>query len=336
MRKPLIYLITAVMTVAFYGCGQKDDGAAQDVTTEDDKGEGNATVNTPLTDFGSRTFQGLKGGLYPNGENVRPKAHNDAGLAIANSIKINPLNTKGETDATNGKIVWLSIGMSNTTQETTKFIELMGTFSERNPKLEVVDGAFSGQAINEINNASAPYWSDIVTQRLTPKGLTPAQVQIVWFKLAEVRPTDTVFTTYTRGLAEKYLSAMQIVKTKFPNVKMAYLSSRIYGGYATTNLNPEPFAWYTGWANKFLIENQLNGDPRAAYTGAGAKIPWLSWGPYLWAYGTTPNAQGISWVQSDMESKDGTHPSPSGEQKVAEALIKFFSTDETAKPWFLK
>jgi len=86
-----------------------------------------------------------------------------------------------------------------------------------------------------------------------------------------------------------------------------------------------------------LIEEQIKGDPRLAYAGKGkdAKVPWLSWGPYLWSNGKTPNAQGVSWVESDFAA-DGTHPGGSGRQKVAEALIKFFSTDETAVPWFLK
>jgi len=243
--------------------------------------EGDENINnpknyylTPLTDFGNGSYQGIKGGLYPNGENERPKAHNEVGLAIVESMK--PLDRNGNVDEINGKIVWLSIGMSNTTQETSRFLELMKSYPDKNPMLELVDGAFGGQAIN------------------------------------------------------------QIVKKKFPNVRIAYLSSRIYGGYAKTGLNPEPFAWYTGWANKLLIEDQINGDPRLTYKGADAKSPWLSWGPYFWANGTTPNAQGFSWLESDMRDDDGTHPGPGARQKVAEGLIKFFETDETAVPWFLK
>ena len=288
---------------------------------------------TPLTDFGNRTYQGVQGGLYPNGENVRPQAHTDAGVLIANSIK--PLDRNGKVDEKNGKIVWVSIGMSNTTQETQRFLELMQNYPDKNPKLELVDGAFGRHAINEINDTDAPYWNDIAKQRLEPKGLSPEQVQIVWFKLAEITPSDTTFVTYTHALKEKYLSAMQILKQKFPNAKIAYLSSRIYGGYSTGLLNPEPFAWYTGWANKLLIEDQINGDPRLAYKGNEAKIPWLSWGPYLWSNGETPNSQGISWFRTDIDG-GGTHPNATGRQKVAEALIKFFSTDETSVPWFLK
>ena len=291
------------------------------------------TILTPLTDFGNKRYQGVKGGLYPNGENVRPKAHNEAGLAIAKSIK--PLDRNGKVDEKNGKIVWMSVGMSNTTQSSQRFLELMSRYPNKNPVLELVDGAFGGQEINRTKDADAPYWENIVSQRLEPRGLTPEQVQIVWFKQAEARPSDTTFLTYTKELKEKYLTAIYIVKKKFPNVKIVYLSSRIYGGYAKSTLNPEPFAWYTGWANKFLIEDQINGDPRLAYTGKNAKAPWLSWGPYFWANGTTPNAQGFSWVESDM-AEDGTHPGTTARQKVAEGLIKFFETDETAVPWFLR
>jgi hypothetical protein len=34
--------------------------------------------------------------------------------------------------------------------------------------------------------------------------------------------------------------SLQIARRKFPNLRVAYLSSRIYAGYATTGLNPEP------------------------------------------------------------------------------------------------
>jgi len=291
------------------------------------------TILTPLTDFGEQRYQGILGGLYPNGENKRPEEHNKAGLSIAKRIQ--PLDQQGKVNHKTGKIVWMSVGMSNTTQETRRFLELMQDNPQKNPKLELVDGAFGGMAINQINDMDAPYWNNIINQRLKPKGLSPEQVQIIWFKLAEVSPSDTNFFTYTHALKEKYLSTMHIIKKKFPNVKMVYLSSRIYGGYAKTNLNPEPFAWYTGWANKLLIEDQLNGDPRLNYKGKNAKAPWIAWGPYLWSNGATPNAQGIFWVESDMNN-DGTHPGPDGTQKVATALMKFFSTDETSAPWFLK
>jgi lysophospholipase L1-like esterase len=60
------------------------------------------------------------------------------------------------------------------------------------------------------------------------------------------------------------------------------------------------------------------------------------WGPYLWADGTTPRkSDGLVWERKDLGG-DGTHPSDSGRQKVAELLLKFFTSDAGAKSWFMK
>ena len=290
------------------------------------------TTPTPLIDFPSATYRGFQGGLYPGGSNQRPAAHNAAGISLAQSIQ--PLNTAGTVDATNGKIVWTSIGMSNATQETQAFLTLMQTYTNKNPKLVLIDGAQGGQDINAINDPAAAFWS-VVNTRLSSAGVTPAQVQIVWYKEAEAQPTDTAFATYPDALKIKYRSVMQILRSKFPNLKLCYLSDRIYAGYATVTLNPEPFAWYTGWTVKRLIADQISGDPSLNYTGSNPAAAWLSWGPYLWANGTNARSDGLTWIPSDYQS-DGTHPGTTGRQKVAQMLLQFFSTDETTKPWFLK
>ncbi len=297
-------------------------------------GAGNSnglTVATPLIDFGNATYRGFQGGLYPNGFNERPASHTAAGLAIAQSIR--PLNSSGNADAS-GKIVWLSIGMSNTTQETQAFLSLMETYPDKNPSLALVDGAVGGQGINEINNPAASYWNS-VNKRLDASGFSAAQVQVIWFKEAEKFPSDTSFTTYPDALKQKFSSVMQILKSKFPNLKLCYLSSRIYGGYAATPENPEPYAWYSGWTVKRLIADQISGDASLSYQGSNAPAAWLSWGPYAWANGSNPRSDGLLWLRSDFEA-DGTHPSGQGRQKVAQMLLQFFSTDETTKPWFLK
>ncbi len=290
------------------------------------------TVSKPLIDFGTGSFRGFQGGLYPNGSNIRPAAHNTAGISIAQSIQ--PLNNTGNTDAANGKIVWMSIGMSNTTQETQAFIPLALGLTNINPKLVLIDGAVGGNDINAINNSQASYWTTVMN-RLNTSGLTAAQVQVIWFKEAEAGPTDTAFATYPDALKNKYRSVMQMLKNKFPNLKLCYLADRIYAGYATSNLNPEPFAWYTGWCVKRLIADQISGDAGLIYSGASPVSPWLSWGPSLWAKGDAARSDGLKWLVSDFAT-DGTHPSTSGRQKVAQLLIQFFTTDETTKPWFLK
>lgn len=290
------------------------------------------TEKMPLTDLTSGTFRGFRGGLYPDGSNERPPAHQAAGLAIANAIK--PLNSEGIADEVNGRIVWMSVGMSNTTQETSAFLAQMKDFPGKHPKLVLVDGAQGGQDINRINNAAATYW-DSAYKRLSYQGVTKYQVQVIWYKEAEASPKDTAFATYPDALKGKFLNVMQLLKTKFPNLKMVYLSNRIYAGYASSGLNPEPFAWYTGWAVKRLIEEQLKNNPSLRFSGDQPSSAWLSWGPDLWANGATPRSDGLTWLPSDFAS-DGTHPGKTGTKKVADLLFKFFTTDETTKPWFLK
>lgn len=60
----------------------------------------------------------------------------------------------------------------------------------------------------------------------------------------------------------------------------------------------------------------------------------LLWGPYLWADGLTPRADGLTWACADFRD-DGTHPSESGRAKVAGMLMGFFAGDATSASWFL-
>jgi hypothetical protein len=286
----------------------------------------------PLNDLGPGTWNGYQGGLYPNGSNYRPAAHNAAGLAIANQIK--PLDGNGNVDLVNGKVVWMSIGMSNTSLEASTFIKKADSIATINPKLKMIDGAVFGCDIDAVDT-SVNYWN-IVMQRLVDSGLTAQQVQVIWFKETKKNPTDPIFPNFSNEVLGKLKIAMNVLKIKFPNVKICYLDSRIYGGYAMGTLNPEPYAWYSGWAVKWLIAAQLNNDPGLVYSGSNPNSPWLSWGPYLWADGLTPRSDGLTWLCSDLLQNDGVHPStPQGRQKVATLLKQFFITDSTSVPWFL-
>src|SRR5436853_2243178 len=63
---------------------------------------------TPLNELGFTAYSNSVGGLYPNGANTRPPAHESAGMRIATN-EIVPLNAAGSTDTNNGKIVLLSL-----------------------------------------------------------------------------------------------------------------------------------------------------------------------------------------------------------------------------------
>src|SRR5262249_3676870 len=116
-----------------------------------------------------------------------------------------------------------------------------------------------------------------------------------------------------------------------------YLSSRTFGGFAKSRLNPEPYAYESGFSVKWLIEKQIDGDKSLNYDAdkGEVKAPWLSWGPYLWANGTTRRKDGFSYEESDFAT-DGTHHSQPGSKKVGKLMLDFFSKDSTTKTWFLR
>jgi hypothetical protein len=288
----------------------------------------------PIPDLGTGFFRGLQGGLYPGGQNSRPVDHNAAGLKLAGEIQ--PLDINGVPDSVSGKIVFLAVGMSNASQEFEKLQFMIDSLPSRNPYLEVVNGA-QGMDITTIQNPDTVYWKNIDTF-LLERGLRNPQVQVVWFKQAETRPMfnapDTSFPGYADYLKEKFKDVIQIITDRFPNTKLCYVASRIYGGYDYLLGNPEPFAYYQGWAMKRLIEDQLNGDPALVYEGPNRQAPWLSWGTYLWADGLKVRSDGLIWVCPDDYAPDGRHPSdPTGRVKAAQVVFNFLTTDETAAIW---
>lgn len=286
----------------------------------------------PLTDLGTGFYKGNQGGLYPGGSNFRPPAHETAGMELARTIK--PLNSRGEPDP-EGRYVLLSIGMSNTAQEFSVFKPLADLYPDKDPHLVIVNGAQGGWTAARIIDPNAAFWTT-VDRRLADAGVTPHQVVVAWMKEANANPSQA-FPQDAKKLQEELTTIAQILETRFPNIKVAYLSSRIYAGYASTRLNPEPFAYQSGFAVKWLVEAQINGAPELNYDPGIGKVmsPWLSWGPYLWADGLLPRSDGLIWACDDL-TDDGTHPSPSGQKKVAQLLLDFFKTDSTTRSWFLK
>jgi hypothetical protein len=293
---------------------------------------GTSTGNVPLTDLGPATYQGFLGGLYPGGSNARPAAHQAAGLAAAGAIV--PLDTLGNP-AADGKVVLISIGMSNCTQEFSALIPKANADPGKRPDVRLIDCARGGQAAGDINTPGAAYWDTVFT-RLRGHGSSPLQPQVVWLKQAERAPTGG-FPAATNVLLADLGAIVRIVKQKLPNVRACYFTSRIYAGYASTTLNPEPYAYESGFAVKWLIEAQINGVDSLNHDPAAGPVeaPWLSWGPYLWADGLVARADGFTWQCSSFVTSDGTHPSVEGRNIVADSLLAFFKRDDTTAPWFL-
>lgn len=286
---------------------------------------------TALTDLGRGVYKGEPGGLYGRGGNVRPGSHDTAGQGLARRIR--PLDQSG-APAASGRYVFVSIGMSNTTQEFSTFKPLADGDPMKDPHLTIVDGAQGGMTATDWASPACGCWATL-NQRLAGAGVTPQQVAIAWVKLAERNPTAP-FPQHAIGLKDNTAAVLRLLRSRFPNLTLAYLSSRIYAGYATTTLNPEPYAYESAFAVRWLIDDQIGGVPGLNFdpTMGAVVAPWLSWGPYLWADGLTPRGDGLTWACSDL-SNDGTHPSASGRRKVADQLLAFLKDDSTAREWYL-
>ena len=277
---------------------------------------------TPLTELGSAQYLGFAGGLYPNGKNSRPSPYEDAGVALGATVQ--PVDRDGKLSIS-GKIVMVSIGMSNASREFSQFIRLADADARKNRSLLMVDAARNAAAATQIAVPSDDYWRH-VNHQLQRCEISTAQVQVVWLKTALARDPRG-FPENAWLLQRTLRSIVGILSTKFPQLKLVYVSSRTYGGYSESDLSPEPIAYESAFAVKWLIEERINNP------SFDRSIPWVSWGPYLWADGLTPRSDGLMWERGDFEP-DGVHTSAQGALKVAKMLLEFFQKDTAAKLWF--
>ncbi len=306
--------------------GQTGSPAVPSTTGPSSTSQGCAVTSvglTPLSQPGANSYQGLPLGLYPGGTNQIPSSHLSAGLDVASSI--GPLTSSGVPNPS-GRFGLISVGMSNTTQE---FQAFMALSPSTNPKLTIVDGAQGGVTASDWADPGCPCWNTL-DDRIRQAGLSNNQVVAAWIKLANRQPTGE-WPVATVQLKNDTVTVIRALASRLPNLRLAYLSSRIYAGYATTTQNPEPYAYQSGFAVRSVIEDQLSG--QLPFAGASRAAPWLAWGPYLWADGMTPRSDGLTWGCNEFAS-DGTHPGPLAEQKIAGRLADFFRTEPTARRWF--
>jgi hypothetical protein len=146
----------------------------------------------PLIDMAgnpSANYLGFQGGLYPGGTNELPSVHAEEGYERA--LNIQPLDADGAPDP-NGKIVVLSIGMSNTSQEFCGhregcFVNTFGGQANADPAVDTdhiffANGARSGQSAEEWLALDSRNYTSIRTS-LRDAGMSELQVQVIWLKV---------------------------------------------------------------------------------------------------------------------------------------------------------
>jgi hypothetical protein len=290
----------------------------------------------PITDLGTGLYLGSQGGLYPGGVNVRPASHDADGVAIAQGIQ--PMDGNGNYDP-NGKYALMSIGNSVAFDDFVQFEVDANADPMKNPHLVFVPGAQPKAGATDLADPTSPFWAEIQAYALPQSGVTANQVVAAWIMDVIANPTGS-FPSDMSALQTDLERIAQNLHTYFPNLQLAYFTSRYYGGYSYGVRNPadvEPYAYQAAFAVKWAIQDQLNGLPSLNYNPAlgPVRAPWMSWAHYDWANGLLPRSDGLVWTCQDIQS-DGTHPSnPAGRQKDSNLMMNFFKTDDTTPPWFL-
>ena len=294
-------------------------------------------VSLPLPELGSQAYTRMDGqateftgGLYPGGSNVRPPEHEAAGQALA--AQIQPLAPDGSPDPVNGRIIVISIGMSNTGQEFGEFQKMARNNPLINSKVFLINGGVGGRTAEFWVDPNSDAWDEL-QRRLDHYEISAEMVQVAWIKLTLFQGGD--FPAKAVELEEHLELIVKDLKRRFPNLNLAFLSSRTRSYTYWRGLSPEPVAFETGFSVKWLIERQIEGNPDLNYDpGRGeVKAPYLSWGPYLWVDGENERADGLVWTADDLYS-DCTHPSEEGMRKVATLLTDFFMNDSLTASWF--
>jgi hypothetical protein len=355
------------------------------LTTLTISGSGGGAARIPLMDMtapncvNAPTYQSFQGGLFENCSDTVPTDHDTHGKNFA--AQVQPLDTNGNPSSS-GKIVFTSIGMSNAADEFGMFRGIAaGDSGVNHTTLLILNGALGGITANCWTAASgtAPCGANVENQYdrvrdtvLAPAGVAEAQVQVVWIKEANGGPgapnnecgangcaplcdpsVSGCVNATNRTEALRYEAQLgeilRAAKTRWPSLKLAFLSSRIYAGYATIDLSPEPYAFEYGFSVKWEVQAQIN-QIRTSTVDAVAgdlnynngTVPWIAWGPYLWANGAIPRGDGLLWCDGQSNApcngeidfqSDATHPNTQGQTKVANLLMNYF-LNSPYSAWF--
>ena len=299
----------------------------------------------PFNDLGPAPYAwGYYGGLYENGSNVIPADHLAAGLRRASLIR--PLDANGNPSP-NGKVVLLSVGFG----ETERIADAFGAMAAADRRVDhqslvIVDAARDGLDSRTWLlpfTTTSPNYERIKTELLEPAGVSEKQVQAAWVQMMTEEPAPPLPSQWSDAYRLKgdIAASLRALKIRYPNLQVAYLSSRVYAGYDTVTDKPEPYAYESVLSVRWVILGQLTlmrtgflWDTRISTLDYEKGIaPWAAWGPYLWANGTMPRSDGLTWERDDF-SADGGALSDAGARKAATMLLDFLLQEPTAANWF--
>jgi hypothetical protein len=235
--------------------------------------------------------------------------------------------------------VLLLVGMSCARASALQFIQDAYADPSINPNLVIVSAAMPRASAYLWSGSTFGGWTDITDFFLPQNGVTANQVVAAWVLTTDgdipgVFPGDMV------QLQAEFESIAQNLHSLFPNLTMAFYTSRFYAGYGNGQpgtVSPEPYAYESAFAVRGMIQDQLNGLASMNYNPANGtvKAPWVAWGDYDWANGLNARPDGFAWNCQDFMLNNGEHNSPPGSEKDANLMLNFFRTNDATVPWFL-
>ena len=279
----------------------------------------------PINDLGAGTYLGFQGGLYSGGLNRLPAPHDQAGRIIAADLA-------ADLDA-GQPFAFAVIGFSGTNRVWNEFEPLWNAHPHTQKAIKLLNLCLAGTSADDLANLSSPYWTGFVPGALLTAQVPAGAVRVVWVQTS-VPPPPTAFPGHAQALQAYLVSALQNIKSFFPNCRIAYLTSGHYHGYANTT-GLEPYVYEQAFGVKWVIEQQISGDPVLAFHGPSRVSPWIAWAGYPWTDGDTPRFDGLFMECPADFIADGSHPSTAGSIKCASVLFNDLLDDWTAKTWML-
>jgi hypothetical protein len=298
----------------------------------------------PINDLGTANMQycpngaNCQSGYLYDTSNSTDTTYQNLGISFTNNINLS------------SQYIFAALGFSNPNLEFAKLTSLAKTTLSPTTKLSMVDAAegsvdaacMSGRVTSPCSDPN--YWATngYVDNAL---GHHESEVVAVWLKVTNANdtsafPTDatnlqcdieTIITGHPPTFCPTFAGTAFIgLKAYFQNLQFVYVSSRSYAGYHSNDtINPEPYSYETGFANKWAVHDSVLSVEQTKLP------PWVGWGPYFWTNGLLPRSDDLTWTCQDVKPLDGRHPTdPSGQLKTAVMLLNFLKTDTTATPWF--
>lgn len=304
--------------VLCYGAGRHEGGTTMEPWTFDP---------ATLTRFaeGKKYRDEFDTGLYPGGKNEIPPAHRQAGERMAATIR--PRDIAGAVDDENGRILALVLGHSNCSMYFGALQRHLAQQREKlHPRLELINAAVGGQQLPEIVALHGGVWDHAQSLLDRRPGYSRQQVQVLFLHTTyhgannSRRLPPRPFPEVMRNMQRDLDKVLAFCVERFPNLKIAYLTCdgfRHFTGF-------EPHVYQEAFALKWLIESQLRGEASTRFEGPERRLPWLTWGPYIWDN---------TWDRSYFT--DGVHPAPQALDVFVDKYWEHLTHDSVAKPWIL-